>query len=49
MENDADRAYQAWPERLYVVGTDGRIRYQGGKGPYGFSPAELERFLEEAG
>ena len=46
MENDADRAYNAWPERLYVVSEEGRIVYQGGKGPYGFKPEELEAFLE---
>lgn len=47
MENEADRAYQAWPERLYVIGTDGTILYRGGKGPYGFRPDELEVFLSE--
>mgnify|MGYP000383175005 CR=1 FL=1 len=47
MDNAADRAYGAWPERLYVIGPDGRIAYQGKKGPYGFDPDELERFLEQ--
>ena len=47
MENEADRAYGAWPERLYVVSPDRRIVYQGGKGPYGFSIEELEGFLQE--
>lgn len=45
MENEVDRAYQGWPERLYVIGMDGRIRYRGEKGPYGFKPDELEQFL----
>jgi type I thyroxine 5'-deiodinase len=48
MENAADRAYGAWPERLYVIDREGRIAYQGGKGPYGFDPEELERFLNDA-
>jgi len=34
-------AYGAWPDRLYLVGRDGRIAYQGGEGPFGFDPAEL--------
>lgn len=34
-------AYAAWPERLYLVGTDGRVAYQGGLGPFGFEPGEL--------
>ena len=46
MDNEADRAYGAWPERLYVISREGRIAYKGGKGPYGFDPEELERFLE---
>jgi hypothetical protein len=46
MENAASRAYNAWPERLYVVARGGEVVYQGGKGPYGFDPAELRAFLE---
>jgi hypothetical protein len=49
MANEADRAYQGWPERLYVIDTEGRIAYQGGKGPYGFKPDELRAFLESYG
>jgi hypothetical protein len=45
MANSADHLYGAWPERLYVLDMEGRVTYQGGKGPYGFDPEELERFL----
>ncbi len=37
--------YAAWPERLYVVGTDGRIIYKGGMGPFYFDPDEVEEIL----
>jgi len=47
MDNRADRAFGAWPERLYVLAPAGTVLYQGGKGPYGFSPAELDGFLRE--
>lgn len=47
MENRVGRAYNGWPERLYVVGTDGRVAYMGEKGPYGFHPEELRAFLEK--
>jgi len=47
MDNAVDRAYGAWPERLYVLSKDGKIAYQGGKGPYGFDPEELECFLRQ--
>ena len=47
MDNTADRVFQGWPERLYVLSTEGRVVYQGGKGPFGFDPDDLARFLTE--
>ena len=35
-------AYGALPDRLYLVGRDGRVAYQGEKGPRGFVPEDLE-------
>jgi hypothetical protein len=46
VDDDVTRAYGAWPERLYLVGEDGRVAYQGPPGPYGFDPSELEAALE---
>ena len=43
----AAAAYGAWPDRLYLVGRDGRIAFQGGTGPFGFLPEELEAAIEE--
>jgi hypothetical protein len=43
----ARRAYAAWPDRLYAVGMDGRVAYQGAPGPMGFKVAELEVWLRE--
>jgi len=37
-----DQAYRAWPDRLYLVGVDGRVAYQGGPGPFNFDVEELE-------
>lgn len=45
IDNAVEQAYAAWPDRIYVVGTDGRIAYKGGPGPRGFSAEELGRFL----
>jgi len=39
------RAYAAWPDRLYVVGMDGKVAYQGAPGPAGFKVNELEDWL----
>jgi len=45
MDNGAERLYAGWPERLYVVDTDGRIAYKGEPGPFGYHPDELARWL----
>ena len=45
IDNTAMACYAAWPERLYVIGTDGRIIYKGGMGPYYFDPGEVEEIL----
>jgi hypothetical protein len=29
----------------YLIGSDGRIAYQGGEGPFGFKPRELEQAI----
>lgn len=47
MSNPAEDAFAAWPERLYVIGVDGRVAYKGGTGPFNFDPDELEQWLEE--
>ena len=39
-------AYGGWPDRLYLVGRDGRVAFQGGRGPDGFMPAELAAAIE---
>ena len=41
-DNAVTSAYGGWPDRLYLVGADGRIAYQGGPGPFGFKPGELD-------
>ena len=39
-------AYGGWPDRLYLIGRDGRIAFQGGEGPFGFLPEELAAAIE---
>lgn len=36
MDNAIDEAYGAAPERLYLIGEDGRVAYHGGAGPHFF-------------
>jgi type I thyroxine 5'-deiodinase len=42
LDDAVNQAYEAWPDRLYLVGRDGKIAYTGGPGPFGFLPDELE-------
>lgn len=46
MDNATMEAYNALPDRLYLVGKDGRIAFKGRHGPFGFEPAELETAIE---
>jgi type I thyroxine 5'-deiodinase len=39
--NEVEAAYEAWPDRLYLIDRDGRVAYRGGPGPFGFKPDEL--------
>ena len=36
MDNAVNRAYAAWPDRIYVVDKDGKIAVKAGPGPGGF-------------
>jgi len=47
MDDRVNKAYAAWPTRLYLVGTDGKVVYAGGLGPFGFKPAELGKAIKE--
>jgi hypothetical protein len=38
-------AYSGMPDRLYVIDREGRVAYKGGRGPFGFKPAEMEQQL----
>jgi Iodothyronine deiodinase len=45
-DNSTDKQYYALPDRLYLVGRDGRIVYRGKPGPFGFIATELEKSIE---
>lgn len=42
LDDKVNQAYQGWPDRLYLVGKDGKLTYAGGRGPFFFSCDELE-------
>ena len=43
MGDTVNMLYRAWPERIYVIGLDGKIAYKSGVGPWGFKPADAMR------
>jgi type I thyroxine 5'-deiodinase len=47
IDNPTERAYTAWPDRLFLIDRGGRILYKSAPGPFGFSSEELERSLQE--
>ena len=47
MDDAVNKAYAAFPTRLYLVGLDGNVVYAGGIGPFGFKPGELETAIED--
>ncbi len=46
MDDAVASAYGAMPERLYLIGVDGRVAYKGGVGPMFFQPKEWEAAIE---
>ena len=49
LDNAVASAYGGWPDRLYLIGQDRRIAFQGGEGPFGFKPQELADAIERLG
>ena len=47
MSNSTNEAYGAHPDRLYVIGKDGKVAFQGEPGPWGFDPTALETALRK--
>jgi type I thyroxine 5'-deiodinase len=45
MSNDADEAYAAWPERIYVIDERGFVAFKGQLGPFGFDPEDIEAWF----
>ena len=43
LDDRVGHAYSGMPDRLYLLDSDGRVVYKGGRGPFGFKPAELEQ------
>ena len=47
MDDAVAEGYAAIPERLYLIGCDGRVAYKGGMGPMFFKPREWEQAIAD--
>jgi hypothetical protein len=45
VSNRVEQSYAGWPDRLYLIGKDGRIRLKTEPGPFGFDPKKLSSAL----
>jgi hypothetical protein len=44
--NSTESAYTAWPDRIYLIDTKGRVAFKSKPGPYGFKPEDLRVKLQ---
>ncbi len=47
MDDAVSKAYQGHPDRLYLVGKNGKISYAGARGPFGFDPEGWSEAIEK--
>jgi hypothetical protein len=47
IDNTVERRYTGWPDRLYLIGRDGRVLFKSAPGPFGFNPEALETSLRQ--
>jgi len=45
-DNTTEKAYTGWPDRLYLINSEGRVVYKSKPGPFGFKPADLEAAIK---
>ena len=46
-ENTTERAYTGWPDRMYLIDSNGRVAYKSKPGPFGFKPDQLGAALAQ--
>jgi hypothetical protein len=45
VDDKIEAAYTGWPDRLYIIDTQGRVAFKSPPGPFGFHPKEMESVL----
>lgn len=47
IDNKVNDTYKGWPDRLFLVGRDGKMAFSGGRGPGGFIIADLDAAIRK--
>ena len=47
IDNKVNNAYNAAPDRLYLIGKNGKVLYKSERGPRGFKPKGLEAAIKK--
>ena len=45
IDDQVNRAYSGFPDRLYLIDRQGKVAYKGGRGPFAYKPRQLEQSL----
>ncbi len=45
IDDRVGRAYSGMPDRLYVIDREGKVAFKSGRGPFRFTPGEMEQAL----
>jgi len=45
IDNRTERAFTAWPDRMYLIDRKGRVAFKSAPGPFGFSVRDLQQSL----
>ena len=54
LDDQVEKAYAGWPDRIYVIDAEGKIAFKGNPGPGGFipgvqaAPAVLDKLLNSS-
>ena len=47
MDDAVGKAFAAWPDRIYVIGIDGKLAFKGDPGPRGFQVSDVPPVLKK--
>jgi type I thyroxine 5'-deiodinase len=47
VENRVEAAYTGWPDRIYVIGREGKVAFKTAPGPFGFDVKRAEQALKD--